>query len=81
MPLFKKPKAPNKMKILEEEEKSHPRFLGNLGRDEILQSNGVKPPKTKQRQFVFVNVFQNNVHLLPKTYKISLLCTHLPPYI
>ena len=34
-----------------------------------------------QSQFVFVKVFQKYFHLLPKSYKISLLRTHLPPYI
>ena len=34
-----------------------------------------------QRQLMFVKVFQNYFHLLPKTSKISLLCIHLPPYI
>ena len=34
-----------------------------------------------QRQFMFVKDFQYNFHHLPKTSKISLLCTNLPPYI
>ena len=39
------------------------------------------PPSILFWQFMFVKVFQNYFHLLPKITKISLLCTHIPPYI
>ena len=59
---------------------------------EIKQSNGIKPPKnllsqdflyvfSSQRKFLVESVFINDLYLLPETYKISLLCTDLPPFI
>ena len=36
---------------------------------------------SSQKKFIFLKTFKNNFHLFPKTCKISLLRTDLPPFI